>query len=201
MRPLVVALTGGIGSGKSTVCQRFRELGVTVIDADEVAREVVYPGKPGLAEIVQRFGPAIVDDQGQLRRSELRRIVFADPDARQHLERIMHPRIRELVRRSIVGCQEPYLILCVPLLIETDSYAGDIDRIVVVDCTPETQRARVMARDNLTGAEVDAIMRTQATRAERLQRADDVIDNDGETAAVLPQVDQLHRRLLRLAPV
>jgi dephospho-CoA kinase len=199
MQPLVVALTGGIGSGKSTVCRRFRELGVPVIDADEVAREVVRPGEPALMDIVQRFGAALVDQQGHLRRAELRRIVFEDPVARQDLEHIIHPRIHESIRRAVASCQDPYLVLCVPLLIETDNYAPDIDRIVVVDCAEETQRTRVMARDNLTGAEADAIMRTQATRVERLRRADHVIENDGEIAAVLPQVDQLHRRLLQIA--
>ncbi|MCC6203156.1 MAG: dephospho-CoA kinase [Gammaproteobacteria bacterium] len=199
MRPLVVALTGGIGSGKSTVCRRLRELGVTVIDADELSREVVRPGQPALAEISRRFGSAVVNGAGELRRAELRRIVFADPAARRDLEGIIHPRIQERVRHAIAACTDPYLVLCVPLLLETDAYSNDIDRIVVVDCAPETQRSRVMARDNLTAAEVDAIMRTQAARALRLQRADDVIENEGEMAEVLPQVDRLHERLLRIA--
>lgn len=199
MNTMVVAVTGGIGSGKSTICRRFQDLGVTVIDADELARQAVAPGQPALEEIVRRFGPDLLDADGALRRAELRRIVFSDARARLDLEHIVHPRVHAAVHQAIAACTDPYLVLCVPLLLETGNYATDVHRVVVVDCTPETQRARVMARDNLTVEEVDAIMSTQASRAERLSHADEVINNEGELAAALAQVNKLHERLLQSA--
>ena len=197
-RPLVIAVTGGIGSGKSTVCDEFARGGVPVIDADQVAREVVLPGSPGLAEITAEFGPAILAPDHTLDRAALRRVVFADPAARLKLEAILHPLIRHATRARIAALDADYCLLAIPLLVEKGHY-DQIDRVLVVDCPEDVQINRVMSRDSLTAPEVAAIMRTQATRDARLSRADDVIVNAEGLESITTQVARLHEIYRRLA--
>lgn len=197
--PLVIGVTGGIGSGKTTVCDRFNERhGVPVIDADIVAREVVEPGTEGLRELVEAFGTTILSSDGELDRRHLKRIVFATPELRERLEQILHPRIRAAMSSQVAATEAPYLLLSIPLLAE----GGDnplIDRVLVVDCSEETQVARVTARDDLTADEALAIMRAQASRGDRLKIADDVIVNQGSPDALDADIDTLHQRYLTLA--
>ncbi len=197
-RPLVIGVTGGIGSGKSTVCSEFSRYGIPVFDTDQVAREVVVPGSPGLAAVVAAFGTEVLAADGALDRAALRKIVFADPTRRAGLEAILHPRIRSRVQELIAQVTMPYCLLGIPLLVERGNHS-QVDRILVVDCSEAAQIARVMARDKLTEQEVTAIMRTQATRQERLDKADDVVINASELSAIQAQVKALHARYLALA--
>lgn len=197
---LVVGLTGGAGSGKSTVAARFVALGAPVIDADEVARALVEPGSPALAEIVAAFGSGVVDPGGALDRAGLRRRILDDPDRRRRLEAILHPRIRAEIRRRLAGLDAPYCLLAIPLLIESGREHYPIQRILVVDCPEALQRGRLRARSGWTDAEIDAMIAAQATRAQRLAAADDVIVNDDGFDALERQVDILHRRYLALSP-
>ncbi len=194
---LRIGLTGGIGAGKSAVSALFADHGVPVIDADLVAREVVEPGTPALAAIVALFGPDIVDQNGCLRRAELKRRIFDDAALRQRLEQILHPRIRTCMDHAARTTAAPYCILVIPLLLEANQ-RDLVDRILVVDCPAEVQRQRVMQRDQLTAADVDAIMHTQASREARLQAADDVIRNDSDGNHLVKQVEALHQQYLAL---
>ena len=197
--PYVVAVTGGIGSGKSTVCRVFAERhGICVIDADVVAREVVEPGTPALAAIVAAFGRDVLASDGRLDRARLRSVVFANPARRTELESITHPAIRARMRSHVMAVEGAYCLLGIPLLAE-GGHNDLVDRVLVVDCSESLQVARVRARDHLTEAEVAAIMRTQATREARLRIADDVIINEGDTAALAARVDELHTMYLQLA--
>lgn len=197
---LVVGLTGGAGSGKSTVAARFAALGAPVIDADEVARALVEPGSPALAEIVAAFGAGILDPRGALDRAGLRRRVLDDPDLRRRLEAILHPRIRAEIRRRLAGLVAPYCLLVIPLLLESGREHYPVQRILVVDCPEALQRSRLQARSGWTDAEIDAMIAAQATRAQRLAAADDVILNDGGLDALEREVEVLHRRYLALSP-
>lgn len=198
-RAYVVGVTGGIGSGKSTVCRVFTDRhGIVVIDADQVAREVVEPGTPALAAIVAAFGAEVVGTDGRLDRARLRGIVFADPARRAELEAITHPAIRAGMRAHVEAVTGAYCMLGIPLLAE-GGRNDLIDRVLVVDCPEALQVARVRARDHLTEAEVAAIMRTQASREARLRIADDVVVNDGDTASLAGRVDELHEMYLQLA--
>jgi dephospho-CoA kinase len=195
---LVVALTGGIGSGKSTVARIFAELGAPVIDADLVAREVVAPGSPALAEIGSAFGPEVLDDTGRLHRENLREMVFSDAAARRRLESIMHPRIRETMVRRLSDLDAPYAILVIPLLLETgQNELGD--RTLVVDLPESLQIERVKQRDRLEDARIKTILAAQCDRSTRLSAADDVIDNQGDAEKLREQVEKLHRRYVALA--
>ncbi len=196
---LVVGLTGGVGSGKSEVARRFRELGAAVIDADEIARELTLPGQPALREILDAFGREVQDEQGRLDRAALRRLVFSDEAARRRLENILHPRIRERMEERLAQVVDaPYAILVIPLLLETRQQ-DLVDRILVVDADPQAQIRRVCARDGVDEAQVRAIMAVQVDRETRLGVADDLIVNDDDLQALYQQVDALHRRYLRLA--
>ena len=194
-----IALTGGIASGKSTVAKLFAALGAKLIDTDQVAREVVAPGTPALAAIAQRFGADIIDGLGQLDRARLRRIVFDDAIARRDLEAIMHPAIRTETLRQCREAGGPYQLVAIPLLVETDG-AADYDRVLLVDVSPATQLARLMPRDGMTHAEATRMIAAQATREARRAAAHDIIDNNGDVAALAPQVEALHRRYLALQP-
>jgi dephospho-CoA kinase len=194
-QPCRVGLTGGIGTGKSTVSRMFAELGVPVIDTDVIAREIVEPGQAAHAEIMDAFGRDVVARDGQLRRDVLRTLIFADPQKRRRLESILHPRIATTVSERVAALRTPYCIIVIPLLLERS--ATRVDRIVVVDADPAEQVRRVVARDDLTEAEVEAIMRTQAARSERLAAADDVIDNNGDLKHLNRQVAALHDRILK----
>ncbi len=193
-----VALTGGIGSGKSTVCALFASLGVPVLDADAIARELVEPGTPALAAIAARFGREIIGADGRLDRARLRSLVFQSDRARRDLEDILHPRILQEMQARARVLQTPYCILSIPLLVETGQ-ARLFDRVLVVDAPEHLQVARVGRRDNLTAAEVEAIMKAQASREDRRRVAGDVIVNAGEIADLRTQVAGLHARYLRKA--
>jgi dephospho-CoA kinase len=196
-----VGLTGGIASGKTTVAQRFAELGVPVIDADEVARALVAPGQPALTAVVERFGPGVLDRDGSLERRALRSRVFADAAARRDLEAILHPAIRAQMERLSAAAAGPYVVLAIPLLIEGGAARSRVDRILVVDTDEAVQLARVQARDGSSVEEARAIVAAQASRTARLACADDVLENSGDLATLRAAVDDLHRRYLALAAV
>lgn len=196
-RSLIVALTGGIASGKTAASDRFAERGAAVIDTDRIAREVVEPGSAGLAEVREAFGDAIVVD-GALDRAALRRRIFEDPDARHRLEAILHPRIAAEARRRIATLSAPYAVLVVPLLVESGLFS-DADRVLVVDVPEAVQLERLMARDRMSRAQAESALAAQATREERLARADDVIVNTGSLADLHAEVDRLDARYCELA--
>ncbi len=195
---LVVGLTGGIGSGKSAVTAGFERLGVPVVDADLVAREVVMPGSDGLREVVEAFGADVLGADGMLDRKKLRLLVFDDDTKRKQLESILHPKIRDRIRDALAAIASPYCILCVPLLVERQGYEN-VDRILVIDCSEELQIERVMSRDNLTRPQVEAIMRSQATREQRLAIADDVIENSRGLDALRAPIARLHAKYTEIA--
>ncbi len=190
---LTIGLTGGIGSGKSTVSTLFAELGVPVIDADVAAREVVEPGEPALSEIAARFGEEILNPDGTLNRSKLREAVFADPTARKELEAILHPRIRSRMAEQLSALEAPYTILSIPLLVESGG-AYNLDRVLVIDLPEDEQLNRVCQRDGIGREQAAAILQAQCSRSERLAIADDVIENSGDLAALKAQVLALHRK-------
>ena len=197
-RRLRIGLTGGIASGKSTVAQRFSDLGIPVIDADEAARAVVAPGTPGLARVVERFGAGVVDTQGALDRRALRHLIFEDPGARRDLEAILHPLIRAAMEQSAAAAAGPYIVMAIPLLVE--SGADDrVDRILVVDVDESVQLQRVMSRDGSSLEQARAILASQASRAARLAAADDVVTNEGTVTDLRQAIDGLHAQYLRLA--
>jgi dephospho-CoA kinase len=195
----IVCLTGGIGSGKSSVAHLFGERGIEVVDADTLAHELTRPGGAAIPALVEAFGAEALDASGALDRARMRRIAFADPAARQRLESILHPLIRVAAARRAAAATSAYVLLVIPLLIESGRSSARCDRVLVVDCPEAEQVRRVMARSNLSRDEVLAIMATQASREARLERADDVIDNGGEVSRLAAQVDALHRRYLALA--
>ncbi|NKJ22856.1 dephospho-CoA kinase [Dyella sp. SG609] len=198
-RPYVVALTGGIASGKSAVARRFEALGIAVYDADVAAREVVKPGSEGLAAIVQTFGAGVLDGEGQLDRAAMRRRVFADDMARRQLEAITHPRVRSWLRERAGTDHGPYCLLAIPLLAENIAHYRWVDRVLVVDSTEAAQLERLMRRDGIDEALARRMIERQARREERLAIADDVIANTGEEAALDAAVAALHQRYLALA--
>ncbi len=195
---LRVGLTGGIGSGKSTVENMFARRGVPVIDADRIAREIVEPGQPSLGELVALLGPGILTETGALNRAQVRERVFKDRRLRQRVEGILHPRIRELMEARISGLTTPYCVLAVPLLLEAGQ-SELVDRVLVVDISRELQMERTCARDHTPPESVARIMDAQVARDERLAAADDVIYNDGTLADLDTQVGRLHRQYLAMA--
>jgi dephospho-CoA kinase len=196
-QPLRIGLTGGIGSGKSAAADEFSRLGVEVIDTDLIARELVEPGRPALAEIVSLFGDSILDRE-QLDRDKLRQLVFSDQTSRRQLESILHPRIRQLAVDRAARASSAYCILVIPLLVETGN-DYPLDRILVIDTPVELQRQRVALRDSLSENDIDAILATQASREERLAVADDSISNEGSLASLHGQVQRLHHQYLDAA--
>jgi dephospho-CoA kinase len=197
-RRLRIGLTGGIASGKSTVAQRFAELGVPVIDADEAARTVVAPGTPGLAQVVRRFGSGVIDGNGALDRRALRNLIFDDPNSRRDLEAILHPLIRASMEQSAGMATGPYLVMAIPLLIEGGS-RDRVDRVLVVDTDENMQLQRVLSRDGGSLEQARAILASQASRADRLAAADDVLLNTGSVTELRQAIDRLHERYLLLA--
>lgn len=193
----IVGLTGGIGSGKSAAATLFAALGAAVVDTDAIAHELTAPGGAAIDPIRNAFGAAVIAPNGALERAAMRRRVFADAQAKARLEAILHPMIRAEANRRSATCRAPYVILVVPLLVESGGYS--VQRMVVVDCPEDVQVARVMSRNGLTAEEARAIMAAQAGRAQRLAAADDVIDNGGDLAALRPQVEALHRQYLEMA--
>ena len=193
---LVVGLTGGIGSGKSTVADNFAALGATVVDTDVIAHELTGPQGAAMPAIAAEFGPAVVAPDGRLDRAAMRALVFSDPAVRDRLEAILHPRIRaesrQRVREALAG-GAPYVLLVVPLLVESGAYRDRVDRILVVDCDDDLRVARVRERSGLSEPEIRAIMATQASRAARLAVADEVILNNSGKCALEAEVARLHR--------
>jgi dephospho-CoA kinase len=194
-----VGLTGGIGSGKSTVADLFADLGVPVIDTDVIAHQLTAPGGAALEAIRALFGNAVMHADGTLDRAALRRLIFADSVARRQLEAILHPRIRQEVEQALATLAAPYALVVIPLLVETGGYREVLNRILVVDCPEDMQIARVMARSGFSRDDVTAILAAQAGRAERLSAADDVIVNAASPEALRGQVAMLHRRYLALS--
>ena len=197
-RPMIVALTGGLASGKSEAARRFGELGVPVIDADVVAREMVEPGAPALEEIVAAFGAGVLDRQGRLDRARMRERIFGDTGVRRKLESILHPRVRDAMRTFAEASDAPYVLFVIPLLVET-SQAHTMDRVIVMDAPRELRASRARARDGSAPETITAIMDSQASRADRLAAADVVIENTGELAALHERVDAVHRECLTRA--
>ena len=195
---LAIALTGGIGSGKSAVSRHLESLGVPVIDADTLAHRLVEPGASALKEIQAAFGTHLVDSEGRLDRAALREIVFDHPAQRKRLEAILHPRIRTAMQQWLAAQTAPYAVLVIPLLFETGQ--NDLaDRVLVVDCDESLQIARVAGRDGHDKAQIQRILAAQAKRETRLSGADDVIENNGSLAELIEATEQLHRRYLKLA--
>ena len=193
-----IGLTGGIGCGKSTVAQLFAELGVTIIDTDDVSHALSQPGSAGFDAIIQRFGPGFRQADGTLDRAKLRTLVFSDADAKRALESILHPMIYANVLEAISLCPAPYVIIVVPLLFETAQYRALSQRSVVVDCPEESQIIRTVKRSGLAESDVRIIMAHQLPRAARLTRADDIIRNENDLGALRTQVAALHVEYLSL---
>ncbi|NMG73573.1 dephospho-CoA kinase [Aromatoleum diolicum] len=198
-RPYVVGLTGGIGSGKSAAADRFAALGIAVVDTDAIAHALTAPGGPAIAAIRQSFGDDVITSDGALDRKAMRDRAFADPTIRRQLEAILHPAIRAESERLIGEARTPYVVLVVPLLVESGKYRERCQSLCVVDCPTDVQIARVMSRSGLDEAQVRAIMATQASREQRLAAADEVIDNSGERNVLVSQVDRLHHKYLDAA--
>jgi dephospho-CoA kinase len=196
--PLVVGLTGGIGSGKSTVSAAFASLGVPVIDADQLAHQLVEPGQAALDEIREIFGERCITADGHLDRAFIRQRVFSNRDEKQKLESILHPRIRDRIVAWIAGLESPYCIVVIPLLLETGQ-TDLVDRVLVVDTPENEQLTRVAARDGLSHNAVLAIMDSQTDRETRLAAADDIIDNSSDIASLESRVKTLHSYYLELS--
>jgi len=197
--PFTVGLTGGIGSGKTTVAELFAELGAGVVDTDEIAHALTGPGQAAVGEIARRFGAQYATADGTLDRTLMRKLAFGDARAKKDLESILHPLIRREAERRLANSTAPYAILVVPLLFESGTYQTLLRRVLVVDTDQETRIERVRRRSNLSREEILAIMATQIGQAERVRRADDVIRNDGDLAALAAHVAALHRTYLDLA--
>jgi dephospho-CoA kinase len=195
----IVGLTGGIGSGKSTVAELFAQRGVALVDTDAIAHELTAPAGAAMAAIGAAFGPAVLQADGALDRAVMRALVFADPQAKARLEAILHPMIRAESVARCAAASAAYALLVVPLLIETGVWRERIDRVLVVDCDEAVQISRVMTRSGLAADEVRAIMANQASRAERSAAADDLLLNNDGLPALLPKINALHQRYLALA--
>jgi dephospho-CoA kinase len=196
---LAIGLTGGIGSGKSTVADLFAQAGASIIDTDLIAHAQTAPGGPAMPAIAAEFGNEFVRPDGALDRARMRALVFADPPARARLEAILHPRIRATVDAEAALAAGPYVIHVVPLLVESGGWRERVHRVLVVDCPEAVQIARVMARNAMDESQVKAIMAAQASRKERLAAADDVVDNADGLEALEPQVGRLHASYLAIA--
>nr|NMG01024.1 dephospho-CoA kinase [Aromatoleum toluolicum] len=197
--PYVVGLTGGIGSGKSAAADRFGELGAAIVDTDAIAHALTAPGGLAIPAIRAAFGDALITPDGALDRKAMRDRAFADPNERRRLEAILHPAIGAESARQVSAARAPYVVLVVPLLVESGKYRERCDSLCVVDCPIDVQVGRVMTRSRLPEEQVRAIMATQASREQRLAAADEVIDNGGDLAALIAQVDRLHEKYLAAA--
>ncbi|NNJ92361.1 MAG: dephospho-CoA kinase [Gammaproteobacteria bacterium] len=192
---LTIALTGGIGSGKTQVSDYFSSLGAPVIDTDIISRQLVEPGQPALKQIAGYFGHQLLLDSGELDRAGLREIIFNNSTARKTLEDILHPAIRDKVQQQLEASTYPYVIIVIPLYVETGQFLKT-DRILVVDCPQEIQKKRVLARDNISIEQIGKILQSQATREQRLAVADDVIVNDSDIETLQRKVKLLHEHYL-----
>ena len=196
--PFTVALTGGIGSGKSTIANAFAALGVDIIDADVIAREVVEPGSPALQAIAKRHGESILTAEGTLYRARLREIIFQQPQEKNWLNQLLHPLINARTQQLKLLAHSPYVLWVVPLLVE-NGLQCQADRVLVVDIDEATQLQRTQQRDGISLSQAKNILAAQANREHRLACADDIIDNSGMPEQALPRVAELHQRYLRLA--
>ena len=196
--PLIIGLTGGIGSGKSEASKRFAERGILIVDADIVAREAVEPNSFALKQISDHFGKDILNASGELNRSKLREIIFSTPSEKIWLESLLHPIINASIRQQLANASSAYAILASPLLLETKQFEL-VDRILVIDVNEQLQIERASQRDNNKPDQIKAIMQTQLSRQERCARADDIILNNGNIAALDEQVEKLHQLYLTLA--
>jgi dephospho-CoA kinase len=197
--PFAVGLTGGIGSGKSTVADMFAARGATIVDTDLIAHSMTAPNGPAMAAIVAEFGPEFADASGAMDRARMRALVFSDAGAKARLEAILHPRIRDAALAAGTAATGDYVIYAVPLLIESGTWRARVTRVLAVDCSEEVQIARVMARNNLPEAQVRAIMAAQVSREQRLAAADDIIVNNAGIADLEAQVERLHRLYRQLS--
>lgn len=195
---LVIGLTGGIGSGKTSTAKFFADLGVNVIDTDEIAHKLTQPKGAAISSIQKSFGDNFITAHGALDRNKMRDLVFSDNTSRRQLEAILHPLIRIEAVRLIELTSSPYIVIVVPLLLETGGYREIVQRILVVDCDEENQVTRAIIRSELNEQEVHAIMDTQVSRQERLEQADDVIVNDVDILHLQKQVEILHQKYLNL---
>ena len=196
MADFIVAVTGGIGSGKTAVSDRFAVLGVEVVDMDIASRVVVEPGRPALAEIANRFGPTMMDKNGALDRRALREHIFQDKDERRWLERLLHPLVNQWVAEQLRAATSDYAIVVNPLLVRKDAY---VNRVLVVDVPVDVQVERTIERDKVSREQAQAIVKSQIDRERRLGLADDIIENKGELAALEPSVTALHERYVAYA--
>jgi len=196
----VVGLTGGIGSGKSAAADAFGKLGARVIDTDAIAHDLTGVAGAAIPEIARQFGKAFVDASGAMDRRRMRDLVFSDAEEKQRLEALLHPMIRAESQRRIRAAQGPYVVLVVPLLVESPDYRERVGRVLVVDCPEELQVARVRQRSGLAEVQIRRIIASQIQREKRLAAADDVIDNSGPVSALQQQVRELHETYLKLAP-
>ncbi|WP_233078747.1 dephospho-CoA kinase [Rheinheimera soli] len=198
MSGYVVGLTGGIGSGKTTVANLFHDLGIQSVDADLVARDVVMPGEPALAAIVMHFGQSVLQSDGQLDRAALRARIFADEAEKHWLNHLLHPLIRQRLLQQLAACTSDYALLIAPLLLENNLQTYT-DRVLVVDVPEELQLSRTIQRDQVPAEQVQNILNSQISRPERLQRADDVLLNTVPVSQLHPQILQLHQRYQQFA--
>ena len=194
---LIIGLTGGIGSGKSAVSNKFKSLGITVVDADVVARTVVEPGKPALVEIESHFGPNILNKEGMLDRAQLREIMTSNSEERIWLESVLHPKIGEQITKDIAESTSPYTIYVAPLLLETNSEKM-CSRVLVVDVPKEIQIQRTAKRDKVSEIQIEKIVDVQMKRENRLKKADDVLINTGTIKELEDQVVKLHEKYLEM---
>ena len=195
---LRIALTGGIGSGKTTVSDYFRKLGAPVIDADETSHEVTQSGQAAVQKIVDVFGDSVLDSNGNLDRAALRNIVFGDPESRKQLESILHPEIRQRMNKAANRTQSPYCLFSIPLLIETSQHTS-YDRVLVVEASEDRRRSWIQARSDLTQSEITAILSAQVSDEERRRAADDLLINDGGIDDLYTRIDRLHQTYLALS--
>ena len=196
--PLRIGITGGIGSGKSTACEIFAKLGVPIIDADDISREVVEPSTPGLEQLVNEFGNMILTDSGQLDRARLRELIFNNNELREKLNSILHPMIYDEIGKRTKNIQHPYCLLSIPLLIETDGH-DYVDRILLVDVSEEKQLERAANRDKTNKNEIQKIIDSQTSRAIRQKLADDIINNDGDLETLTNRIEELNKYYLSLS--
>ena len=189
---LVIGLTGGIGSGKSLVANMFAERGASIVDTDQIAHSLTGPNGAAMPDILAEFGARMADSRGAMDRAQMRDLVFREPAAKRRLEAILHPMIRNATEAAAADATGAYVMLAIPLLVESGAWKQRVNRVLVIDCPEEVQVARVMARNGLAEKQVRAIMAAQVPRAVRLAAADDVIDNGGQIQALTPQVDRLH---------
>jgi len=195
---MIVGLTGGIGSGKSAAANFFQNEGITVIDADGLSREVIEEGTPGFASIVEYFGSKIIDSDGSINRAHLRKEVFDDDKKKKLLESIIHPLVRELMKKKIAASKSPYSIVMVPLIFETNSMSN-YNRILVIDCDPKIQLERAMLRDNNSKAQIEKIMDSQCSREERISIANDIIPNNDSLENLKIRSIAMHKFYLGLS--